>query len=60
MAQGEVQFDFVAVKKPRKQPVIKQKKDGTILVRYEMTQEELNDAFKKVANKQCKKFQQTN
>lgn len=59
MAQGEVQFDFVAVKKPRKQPVIKQKKDGTILVHYETTQEELDNALEKITEEQWKKYQQT-
>jgi DNA-binding transcriptional regulator YhcF (GntR family) len=41
MSMGDVQVEFVAVKKPRG-TVIKQRKDGSTLVRIEMTQEELN------------------
>lgn len=48
------QIDFVAVEKPRG-TIIKKRKNDTVVVRIEVTQEELNAAILKAAEKHQKR-----
>ena len=49
-AASGCEVEFVAVEKPRG-TIIKKRKNGTVVVRIEVTQEELNTAILKAAEK---------
>ena len=49
-----ITVEFVAVKKPRGR-VVKARKDGSLIVRYEMLQQELDAMIEKACEEQMKK-----